>query len=110
MCPVLPGPGSWRHQLVLVPGEIKVAAVDVILERPDVVIWHVDLDSKYAEILAASPEEVLLLAGQRTLGIDESMSGLATRLRLGLPTDQNWSLITDCSRYTLRIVVYRLPA
>lgn len=44
------------------PGEIIVEDIDVIIDLETVKVWHVDLRSKYAEILAYSKDQVLLHA------------------------------------------------
>lgn len=87
------------------PGEIRVAGADMMLDRPKMKVWHLDLDSKYAEILAYSGAEVLLTAGERTLRIDENLKGQPTAVVLDLP--DSWHVIAECARYTLRIVAYQ---
>lgn len=87
------------------PGEIRVAGADMMLDRPKMKVWHIEVDSKYAEILAYSETEVLLTAGERTLRINEELKGQPTAVVIDLPDD--WHIIAECARYTLRIVAYR---
>lgn len=87
-------------------GEVRVASVLMVLDRPNMKVWHIDLYSKYAEILAYSTDEVLLGAGDRTLRIDEQRKGQPTALIIGLPDD--WYVIAECARYTCRIVGYKV--
>lgn len=87
------------------PGEVRVAHVAVVVDRPATTVWHVDLDSKYAEVVAYSNSEVLLCAGDRTLGIDEKLKGQPTALVMNLPDD--WLVMVECARYTCRIVGYK---
>jgi hypothetical protein len=87
------------------PGEIRVAGADMMLDRPRMKVWHLDLDSKYAEILSYSTSEVLLAAGDRTLRTDEEFKGQPTAVIIDLPDD--WHVIAECARYTCRIVAYQ---
>jgi hypothetical protein len=96
---------TTRSGLRITPGEIRVSGYVTVLDEPSVRAWHVDLDSKYAEVLAYSEDEVLLIAGERTLGVDEDNRGTATSLTINLP--EGWNVIVDCSRYTCRIIGYR---
>lgn len=92
-------------QISIEPGEIRVASVDNLLDEPYAKVWYVDLDSKYAEVLAVSTREVLLHASERTLRLDESSLGRPTALLFDLPDE--WEVIVDCARYTCRIVAYQ---
>lgn len=90
----------------IAPGEIRVNAVDAILNEANVKVWHVDLHSKYAAILSLSDEEVLLYAADDTIKVDESRRGTPTALVLPDLGD-GWSVIAECARYTCRVVAYR---
>lgn len=88
------------------PGEIRVFHVVMVLDRPKMKVWHVDLDSKYAEVLACDANEVLLCAGPQTRGIDENLKDQPTALVIELPAD--WHVIADCRLYTCRIAGYQI--
>lgn len=89
----------------VVPGVIRVNEVDVMADAANLKVWHVDLNSKYAEVLAYGGWEVLLHATERTLRTDPE-HGQATVIRLPQLGD-DWNLIADSGRYTCRIVAYR---
>jgi hypothetical protein len=92
--------------LEIEPGEIRIGGGAItLLDEPHVRVWHVDLDSKYAQVLTYSADEVLLIADERTLRTDTSRRGKPTVLKVNLPDD--WQIIVDCSRYTCRIVGYK---
>lgn len=88
-------------------GEVRVAAIDLVLDSATCKVWHVNLDTKYAEIVAYSEEQVFIGSSERTLRIDESKRGEPTILHLPGLFDEGWSIIADCARYTCRIVLYR---
>lgn len=89
------------------PGEIRVGEVLLVLDEEYVRVWHVDLDSKYAQakVLSFSADEVLLHAADRTKRVDEARRGRPTVLKVDLP--DGWLIMVDCARYTCRIVGYR---
>ncbi len=86
------------------PGEVRVAGITRMLDTPSVKVWHVDLHTKYAQILTYTTDEVLLICDDRTLHADESLRGTPTGLAIGLPDD--WFVIAESTRYTCRIVGY----
>lgn len=91
--------------MLIVPGEIRVSAALLVLDQPHARIWHLDLDSKYAQVLSYTAQEVLLIADERTMGVDEALRGRPTAVAVKLP--QGWNVMVDCSRYTCRIIGYR---
>ncbi len=86
-------------------GEIRIDNVATLVDSRTCRAWHVSLDSKYAEILAYSPDEVLLISGTRTTNLDPARRGHPTCLVIDLPLD--WQVIADCARYTCRVVGYK---
>lgn len=96
---------------VVTPGEVRVRHVDLVLDTPDVRVWHIDLNSKYAEVLAYSREEVLLYAIDETLRTDEGQRGVPTSVKVNVPEDDDdyaWVMMADCGRYRCRFVAYRM--
>ena len=96
---------------VVTPGEVRVSHVDLVLDTPDVRVWHIDLHSKYAKVLAYSREEVLLYATDETLRTDVSQLGTPTSVKVNVPEDDDdyaWIMMVDCSRYSCRFVAYRM--
>jgi len=91
--------------IVVEPGEIQVSGIDVMVDDPSAKVWHIDLATKYAAVLAYSTDRVFLWATEDTLWVDENRRGMPTALVLGLPDD--WNVIVDCARYTCRIVGYQ---
>lgn len=87
--------------------EIRVNEAVLMLDEPYAKVWFVDLASKYAHVLQAGPDEVLLNADSNTLGVDQEHRLSPTALVLGLPW--GWNVTAQCIRYTCRVVAYRLP-
>lgn len=94
--------------LHVIRGEVIVGSIDQVLHERSVIVWHVDLESKYAEIVAYNSQQVILRAGASTAKIDESFRGRPTRLFTGLGDE--WELIAESARYTCRVVAYRPDA
>lgn len=90
------------------PGEIRVNEVVAVLDEPHAKVWHVDLGSKYAEVLSTDGGQVLLHAGERALGVDPDRAGCPTAFVLGL--GDGWDVLAECTKGTLRIVAYRVDA
>jgi len=85
------------------PGEIHIDSIDTIVDEPHIKIWHINLDSKYADVVYYGDHEIALCATDQTLRTDPDHEGQATILILP-PGD--WSTIAECTRYTCRIAAY----
>jgi len=97
--------------LRVTPGEIRLNYARQVVDDEHAKVWEVDLHSKYAEVLAYGHDdhgtpEVLIYAGEFTLGLDESLRGTPTRIAL-TSLDDGWSLMAESPRYTLRLVAYQ---
>jgi len=91
------------------PGQIGVNRISLVQRAPDVMIFSVDLRSKYADcsVSMGGPEgpHVYLWADERTLYCDRD----AEPTCITLPAEcANWHVTADCARYTLEIIAYNL--
>lgn len=91
-------------------GEVRVNLAELVIDTAEFKVWLVDLESKYAELLTYSDDEVVLIAGARTLRPDPARRGVPTVLHVDLPDGgERWHVLAECRRYTCRVVAYRLP-
>jgi hypothetical protein len=99
------------------PGAVRISRVDLVMVRPDVRIWHIDMHTKYAEVCGYSLDEdfgtldIYLHAGMHALHPDESVDrDMPTTVRLSLPqraAQGTWNVIADKhARYEARVVAY----
>lgn len=96
-------------------GSILVASTHLIVHHDDVLVWEIDLKSKYPELYVTADyqqdgtqQEVVLFRTERTLRADES-TNRPTRLRFTTPRDENWTVLYNHGRYTVQVVAYRHP-
>lgn len=89
----------------ITPGEVRVERVDCVLDSPCSRAWHLDLRSKYASIGGVADDEVLLVATEETLYVDEALRGTPTVINLDVPDD--WTVLAEVARYTCRVVAYQ---
>jgi hypothetical protein len=103
---------AMTSSVEIIPGVIRVASADVVLDTERAVWVRVDCNTKYAEIGAYSRDSdgtwsVYLDEGLGTLRKDNERDE-PTEIRLHLrPGD--WTLVADLSRYTANIVAVREP-
>lgn len=100
---------DWLHASIS-RGRIIVHAMHLVLFHDDVIIYDIDTVSKYVESTYAQSSkhtEVILCDGERTIDIDESMSR-STGIAFNIGYD-DWSVLVSSSRYTTRVVFYKLP-
>lgn len=94
------------------PGQIRVDddAVAHVIDHDDVHVFEIDLVSKYpGEIVTWSTGGTLgvdIHPGERTLQVDDKASGPTTFV---LPLESmDWILVAEGSRYTVRVIAYRV--
>lgn len=89
-------------------GEIGVNQINRVLDTEDAKAWHLDLGSKYSQVLSYShgPHEatVHLYATEHTLYVEEPR-GVSTDICIQVPME--WIVMAECARYTCRIVAYK---
>lgn len=81
----------------------------VVLEQPNVMIFEIDLDSKYPglflhESCGEGRRSVVILPDEDTIKLDETAT---TDTEFILRGAEGWTIMADGSRYTVRIVAYR---
>jgi hypothetical protein len=95
---------------------VVVADMWRVVDLPDVQVWHVDLRTKYADVgwygVDEGVVEVSLVTSERTLNINPDAEG-PTILTFPVPVldtecDESWIVLADCSRYTARVIFYRI--
>lgn len=96
----------------LTAGKVQVsdAGVDHVIDHDDVHVFEIDLMSKYPGDLVywstCGKMGVDIHASERTLEVDDKASGPTT---LELPVDSmDWVMVATGSRYTVRVVIYRV--
>lgn len=93
-------------EVEVVRGEIRVSAIDLMLDTDYARVWEVDLDSKYAEVGSICDDGTIMLVGcDRTLRMDEECRGEATVITVPVPG--GWTVMAECARYTCRIVAWK---
>lgn len=96
------------QQVHVSEGVVRVDSVDLMLDRDDVKVWHINLNSKYAVLASYSDDGVIMLdADTDTLRTNPTAAVTVVSLP---PLGDEWSLISACARYTCRVVAYRLPS
>jgi hypothetical protein len=98
----------------LTPGAVIVNHVIQVVNHDDVKVWHVDAQTKYAEYDGYdnydTPPTILLRAGEETLRADPDNLDVRTRIELGLPEGEDWTVLVDGGRYEWRVAAYRVTA
>lgn len=97
----------------LTAGQIRVddGAVAHVIDHDDVHVFEIDLMSKYpGDIITwrgpGSQIGVDIHPGERTLEVDDKASGPTTFV---LPLESmDWILVAEGSRYTVRVIAYRV--
>lgn len=95
------------------PGEVRVNHVTHVISVPNVEIFELDLLTKYASVLYTSYDDTAVLvalhATRDTLHVAESHRGTATHFTVRVPAGRpsDWTCLAECSRYTVRVVLYR---
>jgi hypothetical protein len=94
--------------VTVTPGEIGVNQINRVLDTEHAKAWHLDLGSKYAEVLSysQSPHEATidLHATEYTVYVEEPR-GTCTSIHIPVPME--WIILAECARYTCRIVAYK---
>ncbi len=94
-----------RARFTVEQGQVHVNDILVIFRRRGLLIAEIDMRQKYAEVLAYSGREILLLASERTRKDNYDPDKLATRVTF--PPGE-WEIVTEHhARYSLRFVLYR---
>jgi hypothetical protein len=107
--------------LKITQGQIIVNSAWVVAQADDMVVWELDLKSKYPDgyIIHSwgdadrdgDQEETIgvhLFAGPSTLRSD-TRTTLPTMITATMPDGEHWNLISDWARYTVRLAYYRRP-
>lgn len=96
----------------LTAGQVRVDddAVAHVISHDDVHVFEIDLVSKYpGEIVTWSSGGTVgvdMFAGERTLEVDDKAIGPTT---FTLPLESmDWILVATGSRYTVRVIAYRV--
>lgn len=93
-------------------GRIRVGDIRHIIDRNDVHVFEIDLDSKYPghpQCTVSSDGEAIelwLLSTERTRNVDESAE-TDTLIRFEVGDARTVCAVADASRYTARLVLYR---
>ena len=99
---------TWGLQV----GRVKTSPdqVLVLVEHPDVMIFEIDLDSKYpADFMYVTSDdatEVRIVADDKTLNVDHSAAWDTAFILHGT---KGWQVFADASRYTVTICAFRRP-
>ena len=86
-----------------------------MIDEPRFKVFQIDLDTKYATILATAVEDdrikVFLWHDERTLKIDPDKADMPTEIEFLLPEQEwgDWHVVTEIARYTARVVLFRWP-
>lgn len=91
-------------------GRVRVHTWAQVVDHNDVKIFEIDLESKYpGPVTVAQDSEkisVMILVGENTLDTNPNLNDV-TYLDFYLSNAHDWKVLTDGSRYTVRVVMYR---
>ena len=97
-------------------GAVRVGEVDTVIDEARFKVFQVDLDTKYATILATAVEDdrvkVFLWRDERTIRCDPDKMDIPTGIEFLLPEQErgdDWHVVTEIARYTARVVLFRWP-
>lgn len=99
-------PPTWEIKV----GRMRTSPeqVHIVLQHPDVMIFEIDLSSKYpGEFTYVSYEDVqrvIIHPGDHSIKLDD---GAVLDTEFILRGAQDWTLIAEGSRYTVRIAAYK---
>lgn len=98
--------------ITITEGTVVVSGLYTIIDHDDVKVLHVDLASKYPGPLYHGGSDdtiaVYIPAAPDTLNTDRIATD-TTEIRFTLPNALGWVVVAGGARYTVRIVLYRLP-
>lgn len=90
-------------------GEVSVCDVQVVRWGWRYRVWEFDLHTKYADAGGWGGDLVMLVAGERTLKVNEAERGNPTCIYLPCMGEKWDVLIADVARYTCRITAWKPP-
>ena len=108
---------SAIDEIVIKPGRARINVLDVHIDAENFLAIEIDMRSKYVEPVVANnyhghdqlPSEVILLATDRTLRVDESYEEHEQTTITLPPRCAGWEIVTAPGRYTIQIAAWKRP-
>jgi len=94
----------------VIEGRVVVSGVRLVVNHSDVVVYEIELHSKYPESVTYAITDtdiaICISSGENTLNTDDS-TDLATDVRFRFSSTFDWTVITEHGPSTVYVCVYR---